>query len=881
MANVVSGENDVKILELRPLRGPNIYTRRPVIYMKLDIGSYEGKPTNKIPGFLDRLKERMPSLYEHRCSEDGPGGFFHRVALGTWFGHVTEHVALELQTLAEMDTGFGRTRQTRQGGVYNIIFSYVWEQCGKRAGELAVEFTRAVAENRSFAMDAAILELKELRERYMLGPTTASIVEEAADRGIPYLRLNDLSLVQLGYGIYQQRIEASVASTTSQIAVDIACDKDACKNLLEDAGIPVPEGTLVYDTEEASEYLASFRPPYPLVVKPFNLSKGRGATIGTKNKRETLKAVRHALRYASPVIIERFLAGQDYRLLVVNYKLIAAACRVPAKVTGDGTSTIAELVERVNRDHRRGFGHERTLTRIVIDKMTLDILAQRDMTPDSVPQKGDEVFLKSTANLSTGGTAANVTDLVHPVNRYFAEQAARVLNLDIAGVDIIAPGIDTPINENGGGICEINAAPGFRMHLSPTEGDPIPVAKPVMDMIFPPGKGARIPIVAVTGSNGKTTTVRLIAHLFRNNGHNVGYTTTDGIYVGNRLIMQGDMTGPYSAKVVLRDPTVDFAVLETARGGILREGLGFDYCDVAVVTNVSEDHLGLKDVETLEELAFAKSVVPENVGYNGHCVLNAKDPLVAKMAEKARGQVVYFSLDPNNTIYRRHCRGGGTGATVINGKLTIRRGTLRLPIADIYDIPVSFNGKAVFNVENCLAAALAAYVKGMSIDSIRAGLLTFTPTFAYMPGRTNVIKVDNFQVLLDFCHNVAAYEAMAAFTCQLRAGKRIAVMGIPGDRRDKDILRMAHIAAESFDRIFIREDLLRGRKPGEVPGMIRDAILQKRGNADGVEIVLKEEKAVVKALSAASKNDLVVIFADEVEADYKTVMKMKKVIESP
>ena len=871
---------EVKVLEMRALRGPNIYTRRPVIYMKLDIGPYEETPTDKIPGFLDRLRAKLPSLHEHRCSEEGPGGFFHRVELGTYFGHVVEHVALELQTLAEMDTGFGRTRTTGQRGVYNLVFSYVWEQPGRRAGELAVALVEALARERVFDLDAAILELKELRERYMLGPSTGAIVKEALDRGIPSVRLNDQSLVQLGLGVNQRRIEATVASSTSHIAVELACDKDACKQILEDAGLPVPEGTLVRSVEEARKYLEEESPRYPLAVKPYDLSKGRGATIGTRDAAETLGAVAYALEYSSAVLVERCLRGDDYRLLVINYELVAAARRTPARVVGDGRSTIAQLVERENADPRRGFGHERVLTRIDLDETSLALLRARGMTPVSVPGAGEAVLLKTTANLSTGGTADNVTDRVHPMNRYFAEHAARVLNLDIAGVDVVAPSIEEPIDQNGGGIVEVNAAPGFRMHLSPATGEPINVAAPVLDMLFPPGGGARIPIVAVTGTNGKTTTTRIIAHLFRSVGRKVGYTTTDGITVGNHTILKGDMTGPFSARVVLRDPTVDFAVLETARGGILREGLGFDYCDVGVVTNVGIDHLGLKDVDTLEEMASVKAVVVENVGTNGFSVLNAMDPLVAAMAATARGQKVFFSRDPENAVYKRHRREGGIGATVEKGVLMVNRGTIRLPIAEVYEIPITFNGRAEFNVDNCLAAALVAYVRGMQTDDIRSGLLTFTPTFAYSAGRMNLIPVKDFEVILDYCHNVSSFEAVRNFLAKVEARRRIGVVGIPGDRRDEDVLAMAAHAARSFDHFILREDQLRGREPGAVPAMVASELKRLGVPPAAIEIHLAEEAAVDRALALARKDDLVVLFADSVEAVYHRVMETKKALEN-
>lgn len=871
----------INILEKRAIKGPNFFTRRPVIFLRININDYEDKSTKDIPGFYDRLKNAMPSLHEHRCSEDGPGGFFHRVEVGTWIGHVIEHVALELQTLAEMDTGFGRTRSTKTKGVYTIIFSYLWVPCGIRAGEMAIDFCEAIAENKPYDLASAILELKELREEYMLGPSTGSIVKEAEERGIPFLRLNQQSLVQLGYGKYQKRIEATITSMTPHIAVELACDKSACGQMLKDAGIPVPLGKLVHSVKEALAYYKKESPDYPLVVKPNNLSKGRGATIGVKTRKELASAVKRGLLFSRDIIIEKFIEGNDYRLLVINNNLVAAAHRIPASVKGDGKSTIAKLIEKVNNDPRRGFGHERVLTRIEVESMTLSILKNKNLSLESILPNGEILYLKTTANLSTGGTAEDVTDIVHPENRAVAESASRVIGLDIAGIDIVAKSIETPISENGGGIVEINAAPGFRMHLSPATGEPQNVAKHVIDMLFPPGTGARIPIIAVTGTNGKTTTVRLLAHLFQSTGRSVGCTTTEGIFIGTKQIMKGDMTGPYSARVVLSNPTVDFAVLETARGGILRDGLGFDYCDVGVVTNIGEDHIGLKDVETIEEMAMVKSVVVENVGCNGNSVLNACNKYTVEMAKRAKGQVVFFSISPENRVYRSHVRNGGTGATVENGVLLLQRGTMRIPVVEIYEIPITFHGKAEFNVENSLCAALVAYIRGMGVEEIKRGLLTFTPNYAYIPGRTNLIQVKDYEVILDYCHNVPSYEAMKSFMSHFNDRRRVGVITCPGDRRDEDIQRMAKSASASYDHIIIREEgWLRGRKPGEVANHILCGLKESGFPESEIEIILKEEDAITKALSLAKRNNLLVFLVDETEKVYQQVIAYKKFVES-
>ena len=552
----------MKILDIKVMNGPNYWSvkRHKLILMVLDIEELEQRPTNLIDGFSARLQALFPTMQGHRCSKEYEGGFFERVEEGTWMGHVIEHIALEIQTLAGMDVGFGRTRETSTSGIYNVVFTYMEAKVGRYAAEASVDIAQALIDNTPIDLPAIIQKLREMREEERLGPSTGSIVDEAVKRKIPFIRLNRHSLVQLGYGINQRRIQATVASTTSNIAVEIACDKEDTKNLLEAAQIPVPKGIIVYDEEDLERAIKKLG--YPLVTKPIDGNHGKGATTDLKNLEEAKAGFYAAKKYSKAVICERFIVGRDHRVLVINYKFVAAALRTPAAVIGDGKSTIQQLIDLVNTDPRRGYGHEKTLTSIKVDEFTENILRVRNFTLETVLDKDYELWLKPTANLSTGGTATDVTDTVHPSNIVMAERIARIIGLDICGIDIMAPDLRDPIAENGGAVLEVNAAPGFRMHLDPTSGLPRNVAEPVIDMLYPPGKSARIPIIAITGTNGKTTTTRLTAHIVKQMGKKVGFTTTEGVYIHSEKLMSGDCTGPVSAEFVLKDPTVEFAVLE-------------------------------------------------------------------------------------------------------------------------------------------------------------------------------------------------------------------------------------------------------------------------------------------------------------------------------
>lgn len=866
----------MKILDIKVMNGPNYWSvkRHKLIVMLLDLEDLEENPTDKIPGFYERMKEIMPSLYNHRCSEGTPGGFYHRVEIGTWMGHVIEHFALELQTLAGMDCGFGRTRESDKKGVYHVVFSYYEAKAGVYAAKAAVEMAECLIKNEIFDLQGVIQNLREIRERERLGPSTGSIVEEAIKRRIPYIRLNRYSLVQLGYGKNQRRIQATVASTTSSIAVELACDKEETKNILEASAIPVPRGIIAVDLEDLKS--AIDRIGYPIVTKPVDGNHGKGATTNIQSWEEAVEAFAAAQKYGRRVICEKFITGYDHRVLVINYKFVAAAIRTPAAVTGDGKSTIQQLIDLVNSDPRRGYGHEKVLTEIKVDDFTLNILEAKGLSLESVLPNGEELWLKPTANLSTGGTATDITDLVHPANVFMCERIARIIGLDICGIDIMAPDLQVPITENGGAILEVNAAPGFRMHLEPTVGLPRNVAEPVIDMLYPPGESARIPIIAISGTNGKTTTTRLIAHIVKQMGHKVGFTTTDGIYIQNRLMQQGDCTGPVSAEFVLKDPTVDFAVLECARGGLLRAGLGFHNCDVAVVTNVAPDHLGLQGIDTIEKLARVKAVVPQTVFPEGYSILNADDDLVYAMHEDLECHVALYSLDENNPRIVAHCAENKLAAVLENGYITILKGGWKIRVDKVTNIPLTFDGKAVFNIYNVLAATLAAYVRDFKIEDIRLALQTFVPSPAQTPGRMNLFHFRNFTVMLDYAHNAHGMRAIGQFVSQVDASVKVGIIAGVGDRRDKDTIELAEEAARVFDEIIIRQDKnLRGKTSDEIVSLIETGIRNIDPNKP-VLVIKKESEAIDYAIQNAQKNAFITIISDVVPDALEQVRELKE-----
>ncbi len=867
----------MQILEIKVMKGPNYWStrRHKLIVMLLDLEELEHKPTNLIPGFLERIKDMFPTMMSHRCSEGVEGGFFQRVEEGTWMGHVIEHIALELQTLAGMETGFGRTRGASKEGVYHVVFSYVEEEVGKATAKASVEIAERLIHGEPFDVNSFIHELRVIREKVRLGPSTGSIVEEAINRGIPWIRLNKNSLVQLGYGVNQRRIQATVASTTSNIAVEIACDKEDTKNLLEAAEVPIPRGRIIYDEEDLKA--AIDRIGYPIVLKPVNGNHGRGATTNILNWESAVLALEIAKKHSRSIICEKFITGHDFRLLVIDYKFICAAKRTPACVTGDGKSTLQELIDKVNADPRRGFGHEKVLTQIKIDAVTEKILLDKSLTLESIIPSGEILSLKPTANLSTGGTSTDVTDYVHPNNIFLAERIARIIGLDICGIDIMASDLSTPLEENGGAVLEVNAAPGFRMHIDPSEGLARNVAEPVIDMLYPPGKSARIPIIAVGGTNGKTTTTRLTAHLVKSVGHKVGFTTTDGIYIQNQMMMKGDCTGPVSAEFVLKDPTVDFAVLECARGGILRAGLGFHQCDIGIVTNVSADHLGLSGIDTIDQLARVKAVVAQSVMNGGYAILNADDNLVYKMKEGLSCNVALFSMNPKSKHIKEHCDKNGIAAVYdeSNDWIYIQKGAWKIQIEKAHQIPLTQSGKALFNVMNIMPAVLAGYLRGFSVVDIKQALNTFIPSPAQTPGRMNLFQFKHFQVLADYAHNPAGFSVLKAYVDKVESPKKIGIIAGTGDRRDDDIRELGQIAASMFDEIIIRQDKhLRGRTVENIVELLKEGILSVKPNLK-VTVILKELEAIDYAVKNAEPLAFIVICSDVVTDALAYIQKLK------
>jgi len=866
----------MRIREINAMRGPNYWSirRHKLIVMVLDLEELEEHPTNKISGFQERLEAMFPGMFAHRCSVGTPGGFFQRVQEGTWMGHVIEHIALEIQSLAGMECGFGRTRTYGEPGVYNVVYDYVEESVGRYAARASVRIAQALVDGKAYNLEEDIQEMREVRERERLGPSTGSIIEEAEARGIPWIRLNKYSLCQLGYGTNQKRIQATVTSQTSSIGVELACDKEDTKFLLEQAEVPIPKGDIV--RTEAGLRDAIDRIGYPLVAKPISGNHGRGITTDIRNWDDAIIALEAAKKISRSVIIEKFITGDDYRLLVINYKLVAAARRTPAHVVGDGRSTVQQLIDAVNADPRRGYGHEKVLTQIDVNDLTLGLLEEKDLTLDSVLPDGQMLKLKDTANLSTGGTAEDVTDYVHPFNIFMAERIARIIGLDICGIDIMTSDIGKPLHETGGAVLEVNAAPGFRMHLAPASGLPRNVAGHVMDMLYPAGSTARIPIVAVTGTNGKTTTTRLIAHMAKMKGFKVGYTTTDGVYIQNRLLMTGDCTGPNSAEFVLKDPTVDFAVLESARGGLLRAGLGFKKCDIGIVTNVAPDHLGLKGIHTIEQLAKVKGVIPETVFPHGYAILNADDDLVYGMREGLECNVAYFSLDENNPRIKKQCSAGGVSAVYENGFISIYKGEWKIRVTKAVNVPLTFDGTALFMIQNVLAAVLAGYLRGFSIEDLKVAIESFIPSPSQTPGRLNLFKFKDYTILLDYAHNEAGLRALKGMVDRMEATIKVGVIAGIGDRRPQDNQAIGQVAAEMFDEIIIRQDKnLRGRTEAELIEMLQEGIRSVDPNKP-VRVFATEHEAISHTIKHAKKGALIVLCSDVVPDALAQVMKFKE-----
>lgn len=873
----------MRILKIQTLRGPNYWSirRHKLIVMRLDLENLADQPSNQILGFYEGLVAALPSLEEHFCSPGYRGGFLLRVREGTMMGHIVEHVALELQELAGMPVGFGRTRETATPGTYQVAIEYLDEQAGRYAARAAVRLCQSIVDQGYYPqqeLNQDLQDLKDLSRDAALGPSTEAIVKEAEAKGIPWMPLGSRFLIQLGYGIHQKRVQATMTAHTGILGVELACDKEGTKRILADAGVPVPRGTVINYFDELEKAIAEVG-SYPIVIKPLDGNHGRGITIDIRSWAEAESAYDAAREISRSVIVERYYVGRDHRVLVVDSKVVAVAERVPAHVIGDGVSTIKQLIEQTNQDPNRGEGHDNVLTRIEVDRTSYQLLERQGYTLETVLPHGEVFHLRATANLSTGGIAVDRTDDIHPENVWLAQRVAKIIGLDIAGIDMVTPDISRPIREVDGVIVEVNAAPGFRMHVAPSRGIPRNVAGAVLDMLFPHEKPSRVPILAVTGTNGKTTTTRLLAHIFKSTGQTVGYTTTDGTYIGDHLVEPGDNTGPQSAQLILQDPTVEVAVLESARGGILRSGLAFDASNVGVVLNVAADHLGLGDIDTIEQMAKVKSVVAEAVLPNGYAVLNADDPLVAAMAERVKSQVAYFTMNPENEIVRSHTHQGGLAAVYENGYLSILKGDWTLRIEQAINVPLTMAGRAPFMIANALAASLAAFVQGVPIEQIRIGLSTFRASVSQTPGRMNLFEIGNYHALVDYAHNPHSYEALGGFVRNW-PGERIGVVGGPGDRRDEDFITLGKLAAQIFDLIIIKEDDdSRGRLRGSGAELIAKGINQAKPDCR-YEIILNETEAINKALDHAASGNLVVILPESVNRAISLIEARRPVAEN-
>lgn len=858
----------MKILRIQALRGPNAWSiqRWHLIVLRLDLEE-ETMPPMALQDFQRGLCRIFPKM---------------ALRPPTSIPAAVQEVAQELQRLAKMQVGFGTVKPTITSGIYQVVFEYQYEQAGRYAGRAAVRLCQSVLETGTYPeteLQQDLQDLEELRREAQLGPSTESIVAEAKTRHIPWLELGTRAMIQLGYGVYQKRLQATLSDRTGVLAVELACDKEATKQMLRDSGVPVPRGTVITSLrylQEAIDEVGGF----PVVIKPVNGNHGRGISVDVRDLPSAEDAFLLAQEISREVIVEKFHRGRDHRILVVNGKVVAVAERIPAHVIGDGVSTIRELIEITNKDPRRGDGHDNVLTRIEIDRTSQTVLERQGFTLDSIPQAGQICYLKATANLSTGGIAVDRTDEIHPENVWIAERVAKIVGLDIAGIDVVTPNISLPFRQTDSVIIEVNAAPGFRMHTAPSVGIPRNVAEPVLDMLFPPGTPCRIPIISITGTNGKTTTTRLTAHIFKRTGKVVGYTTTDGIYIGEWLVEKGDTTGPRSAQVILRDPTVEIAVLETARGGIIRSGLGFDFCDVGVVLNVQADHLGSGDIETIEELANVKSVVAQAVCPSGYAVLNADEPLVAAMANKVKGQVAYFSLQEDNPIVRAHVQQGGLAAVYEHGYLSILKGDWILRIERAVNIPLTLGGKVTFQIQNALAASLAGFCQGIRIEDIRLALTTFDSSAQKTPGRMNVFDMGRFHVLVDYAHNPAGFRAVSEFL-QTWQGEKVGVIGAPGDRRNVDITELGQLAAKMFDRIYIKEDKdLRGRAVGEVADLLLKGV--QSVNPELHCVVIHDELAALSAaMDSVASGGLVAVFPEKVEAVIHLIQSRQPAVHAP
>lgn len=862
------------IVSSHAYQGKSIYSYKPVVKLTIDLGKYADTPTKDIEGFNETIQELLPGLGKHCCCMGYEGGFIERLKEGTYLAHVIEHIALELQVSLGYDIRFGKTRETGEKGIYNIIYGYENEYAGIEAGRLAFGIIEGILAGELPDINKRLKEIRKICIATDFGVSTSAIVNEAQGKDIPVIRLGNGSILQLGYGKYQKRIEATLTENSSCVSVDIACNKELTKSILSEYGIPVPEGKVFKNEQEALEYCEKIG--YPVVVKPNYGSHGKGVSINLRNPQEVLEAFKIVREYEDTVLVEKYVKGSYYRVLVVGDEVVAASHRISAHVTGNGASTLRELIKRENSNPMRGEGHEKPLTKIIIDKVVEQYLKKRNLYLEDIPSAGEIVYLRENDNLSTGGVAIDVTDEVHDQNRKLIAQAARIIGLDVAGVDICAVDISNPLTETGGAVIEINAAPGIRMHHYPYRGSSRNVAGAIVNMLFPEGSKSRIPIVSVTGTNGKTTTSRMIAHIIRHMGHTVGMASTSGIYVNEELIKHGDNTGPISARTVLMDRRVEYAVLETARGGLVNRGLGYDMADVGIVTNITEDHLGIDEINTLEDLAYVKSLVAEAVRHNGYAVLNADDQYCLNIRERIKSNIILFSLSADNEEVKNHILNGGIAIYSDGSCIFINKGGVELPFIEVKAIPATMNGILRHNIGNSMAAIAGAIGLGIPIESIIAGLSTFKGDSDNNPGRFNIHDISGIRVILDYGHNIDGYRVVIDSLKQMKSGRLIGIIGVPGDRTDSSTITIGNMCGNCFDRLYIKEDRdRRGRESGEIAALLEKGC--RKGSIKPSEIFteLAEEKALEKAYLDAVPGDIVIVFFEEYQLLMDVIERIK------
>lgn len=851
------GTDKIRILDFITYPGRNIYCHRPIMKLVVDIGEYSNIPTKDIKGFHDRLLKAFPGLKKNCCSLGYEGGFLERLKEGTYLAHVLEHVILEMQFMLGYEVKYGKTRVLEEPSVYSLVYEFQNEVCGLECGKTAVFILNCFLNDKDPDTQTFMRYLKKISTDAELGPSTTAIVQEAKKRGIPVTRIGHESLVQLGYGKYRRIVESTLTDATSCIAADISCNKQLTKTILAENHIPVPYGKVVYS--EFSAVIAAKQIGLPVVLKPCDGNQGKGVVLNLDREEDIKNAFREGCKYGNGVIVEKFVTGNDYRVLVVGNKVSAAAKRLPAMVIGDGKHTVKELVDLVNLDENRGDQHEKPLTKIRIDEISVGILKSENLTVDSVPEEGRVIKLRANGNLSTGGTAIDCTDRIHPENAELAVRAAKSIGIDIAGIDIVTEDLSKSILDTGGAIVEVNTAPGIRMHIYPSEGTPRNVAGDIVDLLFPTEESYHFPIVSVTGTNGKTTTARLIAHTLSLAGRKVGLTSTSGTFVNGKCIFKGDHSGPRSAKTLLSNKEIDCAVLETARGGIIREGLGYDLADVGIVMNIAEDHLGMDGTETLEDLAFVKSLVTEAVKENGYAIFNAEDNMTPYLIERTKANVILFS---KSNYFEKIGDGEQIRVFAQDGWIRIQDKETLISLIPVTEIPITCSGKIECNIENALAAAAALYALRISADKIAQGLRSYRQN----TGRFNRYAVKNFHVMLDYGHNLPGYRQVIGACKRFDSSRLVGVIGMPGDRSDEAIRSVGALCAGSFDRIYIKEDMdKRGREPLEVANLFQNAILEKNYEQKNVQIIENELEALKAAIGSAKPGDLIVVLYEKLE----------------